>query len=108
MHRLFALTLEGGGGSINRSMAKRSKKHDESEEKLGFEEALERLEAVVERLGQGDLQLETSLEAFEDGVRLSRQCAEQLDSVEKRVEVLTRDGAGWKASFLAPEEEEEA
>ena len=88
-------------------MAKSTKKRKESAEKQGFEETLERLEAVVERLGEGELQLEESLEVFEDGIRLSRECAKQLDAVEKRIEVLTRDRAGWTASPLDPEAEEE-
>jgi len=88
-------------------MAKSTKKRKESAEELGFEETLERLEAVVERLGEGELQLEESLAVFEDGVRLSRECAKQLDAVEKRIEVLTRDGADWKVSPLDPEAEEE-
>ena len=88
-------------------MAKPTKKRKESAEEPGFEETLERLEAVVERLGEGELQLEESLAVFEDGIRLSRECAKQLDAVEKRVEVLTRDRAGWKVSSLDPEAEEE-
>ncbi len=88
-------------------MAKSTKKPKESAEAPGFEETLERLEAVVERLGEGELQLEESLEVFEDGIRLSRECAKQLDAVEKRIEVLTRDRTGWTASPLDPEAEEE-
>jgi len=88
-------------------MAKSTKKPKGSAEEPGFEETLERLEAVVERLGEGELQLEESLEVFEDGIRLSRECAKQLDAVEKRIEVLTRDRAGWTASPLDPEVEEE-
>jgi exodeoxyribonuclease VII small subunit len=64
---------------------------------LSFEAALVRLEQVVDRLEQGDLELEASLEAFEEGVRLSRRCASQLDAAEQRIEVLMREGAGWLA-----------
>jgi exodeoxyribonuclease VII small subunit len=66
-----------------------------------FERALERLEAVVERLEQGDLELEASLAAFEEGVRLTRQCAEQLDAAERRIEILVHEGDGWVARPLA-------
>ena len=52
---------------------------------LPFEEALSRLEKVVDRLEQGDLELEGSLEAFEEGVKLSRRCASQLESAEQRI-----------------------
>ena len=62
-----------------------------------FEGALARLEAVVARLEDGDLTLEESLNAFEEGVRLTRQCAEQLQVAERRIEVLTQQGADWVA-----------
>jgi len=88
-------------------MAKNSKKQDQPGEEPGFEETLEQLEAVVERLGEGDLLLEESLSVFEDGIRLSRQCAKQLDSVEKRIEVLTREGTEWKVSPLDSDTEDE-
>ena len=57
-----------------------------------FEEAIERLEQVVEQLEGGDLDLEASLAAFEEGVGLSRRCAEQLDTAERRIEVLVEQG----------------
>jgi exodeoxyribonuclease VII small subunit len=64
-------------------------------DELPFEAALAKLEQVVDRLEQGDLELEASLAAFEEGVRLSRRCASQLDAAEQRVEVLTREGGEW-------------
>ena len=88
-------------------MARSTKKKNETAEEPGFEETLERLEAVVDRLGEGELQLEESLAAFEDGVRLSRECAKQLEAVEKRIEVLTRDREEWTVSPLDPEAEDE-
>jgi exodeoxyribonuclease VII small subunit len=54
----------------------------------GFEEALKRLTAIVERLESGDLSLEQSLSLFEEGTRLSRTSQAQLDAAEKRVEEL--------------------
>lgn len=57
-------------------------------EALGFEEALKRLTAIVERLESGDLSLEQSLSLFEEGTRLSRSSQAQLDAAEKRVEEL--------------------
>jgi exodeoxyribonuclease VII small subunit len=55
---------------------------------LGFEEALKRLTAIVERLESGDLSLEQSLALFEEGTRLSRSSQAQLEAAEKRVEEL--------------------
>lgn len=68
-----------------------------AESDLPFEEALSRLEGVVDRLEQGDLELEQSLAAFEEGVRLSKRCVSQLDSAEQRIEILMREGGEWLA-----------
>lgn len=57
-------------------------------EALGFEDALKRLTAIVERLESGELSLEQSLSLFEEGTRLSRTSQAQLDAAEKRVEEL--------------------
>lgn len=57
-----------------------------------FEEALAGLEAIVERLESGDLPLESALAAFEQGVALSRCCAEQLEHAEQRIAELVREG----------------
>lgn len=54
-----------------------------------FEESLSELEALVDRLEQGDLSLEESLAAFERGVHLSRGCQRALDAAEQRVRLLT-------------------
>ena len=59
---------------------------------LSFEASLERLEGVVDRLERGDLELEASLEAFEEGVRLSARCSDQLAQAEQRIETLTQEG----------------
>jgi exodeoxyribonuclease VII small subunit len=72
-----------------------------SEAELPFEAALEKLEQVVDRLEQGDLELEESLVAFEDGVRLTRRCASQLEDAEQRIEVLMREGGKWLARPFA-------
>ena len=69
-----------------------------------FEEALTRLEQVVDRLEQGDLELEASLAAFEEGVKLSRRCASQLGAAEQRIEVLMREGGDW---LVRPFDEDE-
>ncbi len=46
--------------------------------KVGFEQALERLEAIVEEMSSNELTLETRLKRFEEGVTLVRECAKQL------------------------------
>ncbi len=73
-----------------------------------FEDALQDLEGLVEKLDAGDLSLEASLQAFEDGVSLVRFLEGKLTEVEKRVEVLTRDNSGlFQTQRLETDEEED-
>jgi exodeoxyribonuclease VII small subunit len=71
-----------------------------------FEEALEKLEAVVARLEGGDLPLDEALRIFEDGVRLARVCAARLEDAEQRVRLLTQasDGTDAEVPFAARNE----
>ena len=46
--------------------------------KLSFEEALEKLEAIVNQLQSGDIKLEESMDAFQDGMILSKYCSQTL------------------------------
>lgn len=62
--------------------------------KKKFEEALEELEKVVEQLESGDLSLEGSLAAFEEGVRLVKYCNQKLTEVERKIELLVKDKEG--------------
>lgn len=55
---------------------------------LKFEEALGRLETLVQTLERGDLSLDESLKAFEEGVKLSKSCLKLLDEAERRVDIL--------------------
>jgi exodeoxyribonuclease VII small subunit len=61
---------------------------------IKFEDALQRLEQIVDQLEAGDLALEESLKVFEEGVALARRCAKYLEEAEKRIELLTKDDAG--------------
>jgi exodeoxyribonuclease VII small subunit len=58
--------------------------------KVDFETAMRDLEALVERLEQGDLPLEESLAAFERGVMLTRTCQAALKEAEQKVEILLK------------------
>jgi exodeoxyribonuclease VII small subunit len=62
-------------------MAGRKKNQD-------FEQSLAALEALVARMEKGDLSLEDSLQAFEEGVQLTRECQARLQAAEQRVQVL--------------------
>jgi exodeoxyribonuclease VII small subunit len=61
---------------------------------IKFEDALQRLEEIVDRLETGELPLEDSLKVFEEGVALARRCSKYLEEAEKRIELLTKDEAG--------------
>jgi exodeoxyribonuclease VII small subunit len=63
-------------------------------EDIKFEEALSKLESLVEELERGELSLEESLAAFEEGIRLSRICSKQLDEAERKIEILIKGEDG--------------
>ena len=53
-----------------------------------FEQSLDALQVLVERLESGDLSLEDSLSTFEQGIALTRECQSALQDAEQRVQVL--------------------
>jgi exodeoxyribonuclease VII small subunit len=59
-----------------------------------FEDELKELEDTVARIDSGELSLEESIKAFEQGVALVRSLNQKLDEVEKKIEVLVRDSQG--------------
>ena len=61
---------------------------------LKFEEALKKLEKIVEDLEGGGLSLDESLERYEEGIRLSKLCAKKLEVAKKKVEILLKSENG--------------
>ena len=59
-----------------------------------FEEAMERLENIVESLESGDLSLEESLKIFEEGMKLVNFCSKKLEEAEQKVSMLIKDQNG--------------
>ncbi len=59
-----------------------------------FETSLAELEQIVGKLESGDLPLEQSLELFETGIKLSRECRTRLTNAERRIEILMKDANG--------------
>jgi exodeoxyribonuclease VII small subunit len=57
-----------------------------------FEAAIAELETIVKKLEEGDLALEASLALYERGVHLSRYCHAQLETAERRIEILNERG----------------
>ena len=81
-----------------------------------FEQALQQLEQIVQKLEKGELPLEESLALYEDGIRLSRLCHGKLEEAEGRIELLLKDARGEPAldaqgrprtTPLAPPEDED-
>ena len=56
-----------------------------------FEQALEDLEALVSSMEEGELSLEDSLQAFEKGIKLTRECQAALKQAEQKVQVLINE-----------------
>jgi exodeoxyribonuclease VII small subunit len=67
-----------------------------------FEDQLRQLESLVDTLERGDLSLEASLAAFEQGVALTRACQQALDAAEQRVRILTSNTEGAEPEPFAP------
>lgn len=65
-----------------------------------FEDSLARLEELVESMESGELSLEDSLKAFEEGVKLTRDCQKALDQAEQSVQVLLEKNDGFTLDTL--------
>ncbi len=59
-----------------------------------FEATLKRLEEIVDALEQGTVPLDQALDLYEEGITLSRECADRLKQAELRVRKLTKDADG--------------
>ncbi len=81
-----------------------------AEQTRSFEASLEALEQIVRQLESGDLPLDKSLELFEQGIRLSRECQERLSQAERRIVILLRDNQGRPVvnTYSAPKENDGA
>jgi exodeoxyribonuclease VII small subunit len=62
--------------------------------KQTFENAMKRLENIVQDLESGDLSLDEALKKFQEGMKLSKFCSDKLDESEKKVSILLRDEDG--------------
>lgn len=74
-----------------------------------FEEAMQRLEEIVENLEESDLSLNDSLKIFEEGVKLIGFCSKRLEEVEQKVTMLVKENEGKYSQqpFEAKEKGEE-
>ena len=56
-----------------------------------FEEAMKKLEVIVDSLEGEEVSLDESLKRYEEGIKLVRFCTKKLQEAEKKIEILTRD-----------------
>ncbi|WLR49734.1 exodeoxyribonuclease VII small subunit [Bacillus tianshenii] len=76
-----------------------------SETEVTFEEAMEKLEQIVEKLEEGDVPLEQAIAYFQDGMNLSKVCHDKLQAVEKQMAEILQDD-GELRPFTIEEEQE--
>jgi len=72
---------------------------EKKEIKIPFEQALEKLESIVNSMEDKQLSLDDMMKYFEDGKKLSDYCGKKLNEFEKKIEILvkeTADGGEWK------------
>ncbi len=74
--------------------------------KFSFENAMERLEQIVDDLESGKLELEESIKVFEEGVELSKKCHKKLTEAETKVKQLIKNENGEFEMKLFDEEED--
>ncbi len=61
---------------------------------IKFEEALKKLEKIVEDLEKGDLSLDEALKRYQEGIELSRLCSQRLENARKKIDVLGKNKKG--------------
>ena len=78
----------------NGSKTAEKAKSDDHQERLPFEQALKKLEEIVEAMESQDLPLETLLARYEEGTRLAKVCQEKLADAELKIQQLEKNAAG--------------
>ena len=73
---------------------------------IKFEKAIQRLEKIVDDLETGEMDIDKSLEIFEEGIKMSRVCSKKLNEAEAKIEKLTKDQKGELVTELFPLEDE--
>ena len=75
------------------------------EKEVSFENALDRLEEIVDLLESGENPLEKSLELFEEGVKLVKFCNKKLEAVESAVKILVNNNGELEEKDFLPNEQ---
>ena len=74
---------------------------------IKFEKAMNRIEQIVEELEKGELDIDKSLEIFEEGIKMSRVCSKKLNEAEQKIEKLTKNQKGELVAELFPAGDED-
>ena len=72
--------------------------------KQGFEEAMKRLEEIVDELGKESFSLEESIKKFEEGLKLGNKCRALLEKAEAKIKLLVEDEGGTLSEKDATDE----
>jgi exodeoxyribonuclease VII small subunit len=67
------------------------KKNKDEVGKLGFEDSIKRLKTIVDKIEQGEIPLQDSLEQYEQGMLLIKHCRDILQKAEKRIEKISKE-----------------
>ena len=73
--------------------------------KKSFEEQMESLEKIVAELENGNLNLDESVNKFEEGMKLSKKCNDFLESAEKKITILINNGSEMAEEDFIPKDE---
>jgi len=60
-------------------------------ENINFEENMKQLEQIASELEKGDLDLDTSVKKFEEGMKISKKCSDMLEKAEKKITMLIKN-----------------
>ena len=76
------------------------------EKTTSFEENMKKLEEIATELEKGDLDLDTSVSKFEEGMKISKECREMLEKAEKKITMLIKgeDGELAEEKFVQNED----
>ena len=74
-------------------------------EEVNCEEAMKKLEALAQELEKGDLDLDQSVQKFEEGMALAKKCNDILEKAEKRITILIQEEEGLKEENFVPQED---
>ena len=73
-------------------------------EEVNFEELIQKLEEITNKLEKEQLSLDESVKLFEEGMHISKQCNSKLEDAEKRITMLINDNNEIKEENFIPEE----